>query len=439
MNRWMRVCAALVAVAIHSTPSLAQPEAYLAWSGVSGCTLFVGCGGTIMRVTPEPPAVLSSVTDPAAEFLESPYITPDGRFLAWFTAAQPGVRPARVALRDTTTDRTTTIDVPGAGAILGNPARSELYVSDVAGVSAWNAAGLRRFAGAACVGTYPVSVSADGRRLLSYCGGDGTVGRPSESRVFDTDSGQLVATLPLWSHAALNRDGSEVYAVEYVGTSQHLRRRQAATGALIGDVPIPEPFPGIGTTVSGLVIDHTGTRVIVTGRNLHVFDSGSLAVLRSRQVALFGQVVYVDSVAVDEAEAVIYLTVGAITEGMSYAAYEVYDLDTLGLTVNISAPARGRFLPVPKPRPPAALSSTVGGSSVALSWTPRSAPPVTIRYVLEVGSAPGRSDIFTGLDVGLQTSFGASGVPPGRYYVRVRAWNYSGLSAPSNEVVVQVP
>lgn len=59
--------------------------------------------------------------------------------------------------------------------------------------------------------------------------------------------------------------------------------------------------------------------------------------------------------------------------------------------------------------------------------------------MLEVGSAPGRSDIFTGLDVGLQTSFAASGVPPGRYYVRVRTANDTGVSAPSNDVVVQVP
>jgi len=61
------------------------------------------------------------------------------------------------------------------------------------------------------------------------------------------------------------------------------------------------------------------------------------------------------------------------------------------------------------------------------------------RYVLEVGSAAGLNDIFTGLDVGLQTSFGATGVPPGRYYVRARAGNSAGLGAPSSEVVVQVP
>jgi hypothetical protein len=76
---------------------------------------------------------------------------------------------------------------------------------------------------------------------------------------------------------------------------------------------------------------------------------------------------------------------------------------------------------------------------VTLSWSLGGRTVAVTRYVLEVGSAPGLSDIFTGLDVGLQTSFGASNVPPGTYYVRVRAGNYSGLSAPSNEVVVHVP
>ena len=55
-----------------------------------------------------------------------------------------------------------------------------------------------------------------------------------------------------------------------------------------------------------------------------------------------------------------------------------------------------------------------------------------------MGSAPGLSNIFSGLDVGLQTSFSASGVPPGTYYVRVRAGNYTGLSAPSNEIQIEV-
>ncbi len=37
------------------------------------------------------------------------------------------------------------------------------------------------------------------------------------------------------------------------------------------------------------------------------------------------------------------------------------------------------------------------------------------------------------------TALGVPGAPPGRYDVRVRAANHHGTSAPSNEIVVDVP
>jgi len=53
-------------------------------------------------------------------------------------------------------------------------------------------------------------------------------------------------------------------------------------------------------------------------------------------------------------------------------------------------------------------------------WPDRQGAAPT-RDVLEVGSAAGLRDLIPGNDVGPQTSFAASGVPAGRYYVRVRA------------------
>jgi hypothetical protein len=86
------------------------------------------------------------------------------------------------------------------------------------------------------------------------------------------------------------------------------------------------------------------------------------------------------------------------------------------------------------PRAPTSLTST-GTGTVNLRWTAPSGPPAT-GYVIEAGTAPGRSDLGV-LQVGNVTSFTAPAPPPGTYYVRVRAINGRGAGQPSNEVVVR--
>ena len=89
------------------------------------------------------------------------------------------------------------------------------------------------------------------------------------------------------------------------------------------------------------------------------------------------------------------------------------------------------------PAPPTALAATVNGTTVSLSWTP---PAGAITgYVLEAGSAPGLANIVAGLALGPTPSFATTNVPPGTYYVRVRAANGALVSAPSSEIVVTVP
>jgi predicted phage tail protein len=80
----------------------------------------------------------------------------------------------------------------------------------------------------------------------------------------------------------------------------------------------------------------------------------------------------------------------------------------------------------------------VFGSTVVLSWNPPAAGGVPNGYVLEAGSIPGASDLLTLATGNTSTSFTASGVQAGRYYVRVRAANAAGGGGPSNEVPVIV-
>jgi hypothetical protein len=58
-------------------------------------------------------------------------------------------------------------------------------------------------------------------------------------------------------------------------------------------------------------------------------------------------------------------------------------------------------------------------------------------YVLESGSGPGLSNLGT-FDLGPSTSF-TTNVPPGVYYVRLRATNANGSSWPTSDIIVAPP
>ena len=84
--------------------------------------------------------------------------------------------------------------------------------------------------------------------------------------------------------------------------------------------------------------------------------------------------------------------------------------------------------------PPTALTAQVRGNAVTLTWSPS---PGAARYVIEAGSAPGLADVVPGFAMGPTPGLFVPGVPPGRYYVRVRAGYGAVLSAPSNGIVVE--
>ena len=86
------------------------------------------------------------------------------------------------------------------------------------------------------------------------------------------------------------------------------------------------------------------------------------------------------------------------------------------------------------PSSPTNLQAVVSGSTVSLTWTPS---PAASGYRLEAGSAPGLSDLASST-LAASATYTVSGVPAGVYYVRVRALDASGASAPSNEIVVAV-
>jgi uncharacterized repeat protein (TIGR03803 family) len=81
------------------------------------------------------------------------------------------------------------------------------------------------------------------------------------------------------------------------------------------------------------------------------------------------------------------------------------------------------------------LSVSVTGSTVTFTWLAAPGSPTT--YILGAGTSSGSSNIGS-INAGNTTSYTATGVPAGTYYVRVQAANLCGTGPVSNEVVATV-
>ncbi len=85
------------------------------------------------------------------------------------------------------------------------------------------------------------------------------------------------------------------------------------------------------------------------------------------------------------------------------------------------------------PGVPRSLTAAVSGRDVTLTWTNVGDASA---FVLDVGLAPGRSDVTFG--IGATSPVTIANAPPGTYYLRVRGTNAFGVSQPSNETAVVV-
>lgn len=383
------------------------------------------CQALLLTATVDPPAVRSVVD--IDDRAPATYVFPDGSLTVGLRDGSTD--QAAIVVRSTTTGATAVVPAPRASTLIGNPVRPEVYFNDEQGPLAATFSGIRRLTPPACAaasGSQAISASADGRRVAYFhqcsAGFSGVV-------VIDAISGATVGTLPGLYGGSLSGDGTTLYSA-YLS---YLRRYDAATGAVLAEVDFSPLAPFMP------VVDPNSGAVLVTlddlGFGSSVYDA-NLQFMQSSTAFRNGSWWFDPN-----RPRAFALTTHRFNQTLILEGVRIVDTATWTtmLDVPLGPGPRASMVAAFVPAAPGSLTAHVAGSAVSLSWTEGGPAAAVSRYVLEAGSAPGLNDIFSGLDVGPQPSFAAGGVPAGTYYVRVRAGNYNGLSAPSNEVVVQVP
>jgi Matrixin len=90
------------------------------------------------------------------------------------------------------------------------------------------------------------------------------------------------------------------------------------------------------------------------------------------------------------------------------------------------------------PGAPTGLTTSSTGATVVLTWSPPASGGAPSAYIIEAGSAPGLANLANFSTGTTATSFTASGVGAGTYFVRVKATNAAGTSVASNEATLVV-
>ena len=146
-----------------------------------------------------------------------------------------------------------------------------------------------------------------------------------------------------------------------------------------------------------------------------------------------------DVASFDTGNALTSLTVPGVPAGSYFV--RVYAKNSSGTssvpTNQVFVNVGGSAPPPCTPLAPTGLTGSVSGSTVTLNWSAPGGTCPVVNYFIDAGSASGRSDLASD-NIGLTTSFSATQIPAGTYYVRIRAANRGNSSPPSNEVTITV-
>jgi hypothetical protein len=294
-------------------------------------------------------------------------------------------------------------------------------------------------------GVIPRAMSTDGRRVFALR----NVNNASALEAIDVATGVVAWSTPLGGQAfkAVNEDESLVFVT--ANNSQVLRALEPGSGAVVREMATPgagNPAVVIG---DGPTIVDTASQRLVMALNYTVGLNPSTGAYWTVDLGT-------------------WTDLGTVTvQGPPRLVHGQVDADIFGTAQQQpAAPSSwpcggsdfvrvvqdtGTVLPLGSipggpcvswdvafaPASPLLHAPSVAGASVTLAWT--QPVGVTTGFVVEAGSAPRLSNLAALPVAAGSTTITVTNVPAGTYYVRLRALNSAGPSAPSNEITVVVP
>ena len=449
------VLAALVALA-SSAPAVAQTQLYLLSSGadvqvpVPECEeweyWYVGCNynvvhvpGRVIQLDVDRRQIVANTTvSHALGAVIGPRPTPDGRFLLWSGSSAAAAAPYRVSLFDIARRQQATPFAASVGPgvpLTVHPSAMRAFLGLTPGqVTVAEPGQTFTLPSPPCSQPSFSGRSGDGQRLSYRCPD------PQGLLVVDSADGHLIGTVP---HAAtshlLDEAGTTVFGADWDRDGllpTVVRRYDVVTGAVLA-----ERQANVAGFNAAVWSYHPATGHLYVGGR-----SGDIVVLDASSLQEVGRIpnpwptLPYALMALDPDRPEAYVGWHGTLDNRNIVRVSLVHTGTFAtigsMDIPIDAGVVGMVL---GPRPPrvADLGALVDGRLVTLSWTIDASHSIATEQVVEVGFAHGQTLVRLPVSADA-SSLAVAGAPPGRYYVRIRTTNGTGVGAPSNEVIVDV-
>lgn len=454
MTRRILACLATAASALAATsPALGQEQlAMFVREGTSPdprlleLDATVSGFGAIKALTPIP-------LIPSSVGANAPVVISGSRYLVWLNWQLSGSDARFLQMLDRRTGRTTLLGRTFVNRLLADPVRPRLFFEGgpVLDEAPTHAVAMYDFEAQALRQYLPHTGSFTGPFVSGFTYASGTdrllawrsaplLGPSYDVAVVDVQSGAVVRTVPIpfepWVVAA-RQDGRRLYLVDgkvSVGVPAPIVAYDPETGA---EVARTAPL-----LAAQLTVDESRGWLLATlpaTPAIAVFDADTLTHLGTVNVGpapwslgvfpgrwMTGAYVFRSGVAGSQCTSVIEAL------DQSGAVNHRLDLSSLG---GLVTPCHASAIALLRsPFAPTGAAAAVKGQQVTVSWAN---PGNTSSFEVQVGFAPGATTLR--VPVGASTRSISGVVPPGTYYVRVKAVNDIGTSPASQELRVAVP